>query len=178
MNFTLYDTFEKSHLSRPCFSSILRGDRQTVMDIRAVFFQLREQNWNELFEIERNEWSEWKNKIKCEKKRREQRKILWRIIIQTWKFLEISEMKVEIREKTELHWIMGRRWYLTLLSIVFHKKNRFFLSANCYVIDIFLIELPIADQVMNFKKVNERIRCSTFVQWMEVIIKNKVKRKK
>lgn len=39
------------------------------MDIRAVFFQLREQNWNELFEIERNEWSEWKNKIKCEKKR-------------------------------------------------------------------------------------------------------------
>lgn len=44
LNFTLYDTFEKSHLSRPCFSSILRGDRQTVMDIRAVFFQLREQN--------------------------------------------------------------------------------------------------------------------------------------
>lgn len=68
LNFTLYDTFEKSHLSQPCFSSILRGDRQTVMDIRPVFFQLREQNWNELFKIERNEWSEWKNKIKCEKK--------------------------------------------------------------------------------------------------------------
>lgn len=44
LNFTLYDMFEKSHLSRPCFSSILCGDRQTVMDIRPVFFQLREQN--------------------------------------------------------------------------------------------------------------------------------------
>lgn len=44
LNFTLYDIFEKSHLSRPCFFSILCGDRQTVMDIRPVFFQLREQN--------------------------------------------------------------------------------------------------------------------------------------
>lgn len=44
LNFTLYDTFEKSHLSWPCFSSILRGDRQTVMDIRPIFFQLCEQN--------------------------------------------------------------------------------------------------------------------------------------